>query len=68
MPVRPFEIYCITLLSKNEGLQDFTADVLGEIRPMQNLFNKMEYHVEKIIKDGVYEYIITFGAGNGKKR
>jgi len=58
----------ITLLAKNEGLQGFTADVLGENRPMQALFDKMGYHVEKKIEDGVYEYTITFGAGNGKKQ
>lgn len=58
----------ITLLAKNEGLQGFTADVLGENRSMQALFDKMGYHVEKKIEDGVYEYTITFGAGNGKKQ
>ncbi|HOT45761.1 MAG TPA: GNAT family N-acetyltransferase [Spirochaetota bacterium] len=55
----------ITLLAKNEGLQGFTADVLGENKPMLHLFDKMRYHVEKKIEDGVYEYTITFEAGNG---
>jgi acyl-CoA hydrolase/ribosomal protein S18 acetylase RimI-like enzyme len=57
----------ITLLAKNEGLQGFTADVLGDNKPMLHLFDKMDYKVEKKIEEGVYEYIITFGAGNGKK-
>jgi len=30
-------------------------------------FDKMDYKVEKKIEEGVYEYTITFGAGNGKK-
>jgi acyl-CoA hydrolase/GNAT superfamily N-acetyltransferase len=57
----------ITLLAKNEGLQGFTADVLGDNKPMLHLFDKMDYKVEKKIEEGVYEYTITFGAGNGKK-
>jgi GNAT superfamily N-acetyltransferase len=57
----------ITLLAKNEGLQGFTADVLGGNKPMLHLFDKMDYKVEKKIEDGVFEYTITFGAGNGKK-
>jgi acyl-CoA hydrolase/ribosomal protein S18 acetylase RimI-like enzyme len=57
----------ITLLAKNEGLQGFTADVLGDNKPMLHLFDKMDYKVEKKIEEGVYEYIITFGASNGKK-
>jgi acyl-CoA hydrolase/RimJ/RimL family protein N-acetyltransferase len=57
----------ITLLAKNEGLQGFTADVLGDNKPMLHLFDKMDYKVEKKIEDGVYEYTITFGASNGKK-
>jgi len=57
----------ITALAKNEGLQGFTADVLGENKPMLHLFDKMGYHIDKRIEDGVYEYTITFGAGNGKK-
>ncbi|MBN1497674.1 MAG: GNAT family N-acetyltransferase [Spirochaetes bacterium] len=58
----------ITALAKNEGLQGFTADVLGENKPMLHLFDKMGYHIDKKIEDGVYEYTITFGAGNGKKK
>lgn len=57
----------ITLLAKNEGLEGFTADVLGDNKPMLRLFDKMNYRVEKKIEEGVYEYTITFGAGNGNK-
>jgi acyl-CoA hydrolase/RimJ/RimL family protein N-acetyltransferase len=57
----------ITVLAKNEGLRGFTADVLGDNKPMLHLFDKMGYRVDKKIEDGVYEYTITFGAGNDKK-
>jgi acyl-CoA hydrolase/GNAT superfamily N-acetyltransferase len=57
----------ITQLARNEGLQGFTADVLGDNKPMIHLFNKMNYRIEKKIEDGVYEYTIMFGAGKGKK-
>ncbi len=57
----------ITVLAKNEGLQGFTADVLGDNKPMLHMFDKMGYRVDKKVEDGVYEYTITFGAGNDKK-
>ncbi|MFC2165423.1 GNAT family N-acetyltransferase [Acidobacteriota bacterium] len=42
-------------LGKKKGLPGFTADVLGENRPMLALFKKLDYSLEKRIEAGVFE-------------
>jgi len=42
-------------LGKKKGLPGFTADVLGENRPMLALLNKLDYSLEKRIEAGMFE-------------
>ena len=59
----------ITLLAKNEGLQGFTADVLGENAPMLHIFEKlmkkMDYDLKKKINYGEYQIEIKFTGSDG---
>ncbi len=51
----------LTFLSKREGLQGFTAEVLTENRPMLHVFEKAGFEMQKRVEQGVYELIMRFG-------
>ncbi len=51
----------LTLLSKREGLQGFTAEVLAENRPMLHVFEKAGFEMQKRVDQGVFELIMRFG-------
>lgn len=50
----------LTLLAKKQGLLGFTAEVLVENIPMQNLFNKAGFDIAKRINDNLYELKMLF--------
>jgi acyl-CoA hydrolase/RimJ/RimL family protein N-acetyltransferase len=50
----------LTILAKRQGLLGFTAEVLVENRPMLHLFQKMGFHMQKNISEGVYELNMAF--------
>ena len=50
----------LTVLAKRQGLLGFTAEVLVENKPMLHLFQKMGFHMQKNISEGVYELNMAF--------
>ncbi|MBE9202286.1 GNAT family N-acetyltransferase [Synechocystis salina LEGE 06099] len=50
----------LTQLAKKQGLLGFTADVLLENRAMLHLFEKMNFRLERLMSEGVYELKIFF--------
>ena len=50
----------LTFLAKRQGLLGFTAEVLSDNRPMLSLFEKMGFHMEKKLSEGVYELNLAF--------
>jgi len=50
----------LTILAKRQGLLGFTAEVLVENKPMLHLFQKMGFHMQKNISEGVYELNMAF--------
>jgi ribosomal protein S18 acetylase RimI-like enzyme len=50
----------LTTLAKKQGLLGFTAEVLTSNKPMLHLFNKMGFHIQSRLSEGVYELIMTF--------
>jgi len=50
----------LTILAKRQGLLGFTAEVLVENKPMLHLFQKMGFHMQKNISEGVYELNMVF--------
>ena len=50
----------LTYIAKRQGLLGFTADVLGDNRPMLNLFHKAGFDIKEKIDAGVYHLIMTF--------
>lgn len=50
----------LTLLAKKQGLLGFTAEVLVENIPMQNLFNKAGFDISKRVSENLYELKMLF--------
>jgi len=50
----------LTQIAKRRGLYGFTADVLVNNRGMLRLFEKMDFTMEKELKDGVYHIRMHF--------
>ncbi len=50
----------VTQIAKRRGLYGFTADVLVNNRGMLRLFEKMDFAMEKELKDGVYHIRMHF--------
>jgi len=50
----------LTLLAKKQGLLGFTAEVLVDNIPMQNLFKKAGFDIAKRINDNLYELKMLF--------
>lgn len=50
----------LTLLAKKQGLLGFTAEVLVDNIPMQNLFKKAGFDIAKRINDNLYELKMFF--------
>ncbi len=50
----------LTLLAKKQGLLGFTAEVLVDNIPMQNLFNKAGFDISKRVSENLYELKILF--------
>jgi ribosomal protein S18 acetylase RimI-like enzyme len=50
----------LTLLAKKQGLLGFTAEVLVDNIPMQNLFNKAGFDIAKRINENLYELKMLF--------
>ena len=50
----------LTYLAKKQGLLGFTAEVLIRNKPMQHLFEKMGFHIEKRTSENIYEMKLTF--------
>ncbi|MFO8132623.1 MAG: GNAT family N-acetyltransferase [Thermoplasmatota archaeon] len=50
----------LTQIAKRRGLYGFTADVLANNRGMLELFEKMDFTMEKELKDGVYHIRMHF--------
>ena len=50
----------LTLLAKKQGLLGFTAEVLVENIPMQNLFKKAGFDISKRVNDNLYELKMLF--------
>lgn len=50
----------LTLLAKKQGLLGFTAEVLVDNIPMQNLFKKAGFDITKRVNDNLYELKMLF--------
>ncbi len=50
----------LTIIAKKRGLYGFTADVFADNKPMLSLFKKMDYMLEKELKDGIYHLRMHF--------
>ena len=50
----------LTLLAKKQGLLGFTAEVLVDNIPMQNLFNKAGFDISKRVSKNLYELKMLF--------
>ncbi|MEW6288450.1 MAG: GNAT family N-acetyltransferase [Thermodesulfobacteriota bacterium] len=47
-------------IAKRSGISGFTAEVLGENKRMQSIFNKSGYKVQSHLEEGVYSFRIDF--------
>jgi acyl-CoA hydrolase/GNAT superfamily N-acetyltransferase len=47
-------------IAKRSGISGFTAEVLGENKRMQSIFNKSGYKVRSHLEEGVYSFRIDF--------
>lgn len=50
----------LTYIAKRQGLLGFTADVLGDNRPMLTLFHQAGFDIKEKIMAGVYHLTMTF--------
>ncbi|MBU4264049.1 MAG: GNAT family N-acetyltransferase [Proteobacteria bacterium] len=47
-------------IAKRSGISGFTAEVLGENKKMQSIFNKSGYKVQSHLEEGVFSFRIDF--------
>ncbi|MCJ7602667.1 MAG: GNAT family N-acetyltransferase [Desulfobulbaceae bacterium] len=50
----------LIIIAKRSGISGFTAEVLGENKRMQSIFNKSGYKVQSHLEEGVYSFRIDF--------
>jgi RimJ/RimL family protein N-acetyltransferase len=50
----------LTHLAKRQGLRGFTAEVLLENAPMNHIFERMGFDIQKIFSEGTFHFKMTF--------
>jgi len=55
-----FMMQHLATIARRNGITGFTAEVLRQNRPMQKIFNKLEYEVTSKPSEDVYSYEIKF--------
>jgi RimJ/RimL family protein N-acetyltransferase len=50
----------LTHLAKRQGLRGFTAEVLLENAPMNHMFERMGFDMQKIFSEGTFHFKMTF--------